>query len=154
MNKRNLLSNKLHYFYCMNLFRAFYTGLIILFVFIGNIGINIYTHSCEEDGEFHSVLIKVQHSCEEDEEKPSCCKAESKKSDCCKDEVNFFKVKFDYFNKTSVKVPSSILSLTTNVEYSIVLAFKESTFLNIYPSQPPPKPSGREILVLNQVFLI
>jgi hypothetical protein len=138
----------------MNLFRAIYTGLIILFVFVGNIGINIYTHSCEEDGEYHTFLIKGQHSCEEEEDKSVCCEEESKTSDCCKDEVNFFKVNFDYFDNSSVQIPSSVLFLSTKFEHSILVAFQESGFQRIFPTQPPPKPSGREILLLNQVFRI
>ena len=138
----------------MNLFRAIYTSLIILFVFIGNIGINIYTHSCEEDGDFHSVFVKVNHNCDEEKEKPSCCSEELTEADCCKDEVNFYKVKFDFFDHSPLKFQNSTYLFSPKFNHKFILAFQESNLFQYYPTRPPPKPSGQEILLLNQVFRI
>lgn len=138
----------------MKLFRIFYTFIIILFVFIGNIGVNVYTHSCEEDGEFHSLLVKINHNCGGEDNKSSCCNETQEESGCCKDDVNFFKVKFDYFEISNIQISSSPLFLSPNFKSGIIVAFQELKIQRICPTRPPPKPSGQELLCLNQVFRV
>lgn len=137
----------------MSRFKVFFSSVIVLFVFIGNIGINVYTHSCEEDGDFHSVFVKVNHECGE-EELPSCCKEELTQADCCKDEVNFYKVKFDYFDHFPLKFQKITFLSSSKFNHNLILAFQESNLFQCHTTRPPPKPTGQEIILLNQVFRI
>jgi hypothetical protein len=153
-DKRSLLLKKIIYLWIMNFLRVFYTSIIILFVFIGNIGVNVFTHSCKEDGESHSIFVKIEHECGADKDIPSCCKKESEKKDCCSDEVSFFKVKFDFFHSYDIHIPFLAV-----VEKQPLIVFeapflKEKSITSIYPTRPPPKPSGQEILLLYQNFRI
>ena len=147
-------SKKMIYLCSMKFFRVFYTSVIILFVFVGNIGLNVFTHSCEEEGEFHSIIVKVDHDCGEKENVPPCCKEESEEKDCCSDEVSFYKVKFDFYQSFDIHIP--FFSTLENKQLIVFEApfLQEKRIASKYPTRPPPKPSGQEILLLNQNFRI
>lgn len=139
----------------MSFIRVFFTFLIIFFVFIGNIGMNVFIHSCEEDGVFQSFMVKVDHDCgHEEKSKPSCCDKEKASGDCCNDEVKVFQVKFDFFHSSDFQVPE-ISFLTDKPIFAFYdIQNEESNEPVKYSTRPPPKPSGQHILLLNQVFRI
>lgn len=140
-------------------------SFLILFTFIGNIGFSVFTHSCEEDGIFRSYFVQSQNHCDEEkaiEQLPPCCQKEKLAScnkaeiekDCCNDAVDVYKINLDYFSDYKVAVPSLIC-----VENVNLFAFHfETVELSKYNPEhyvhPPPKLSGRDILIRNQVFRI
>ena len=139
----------------MNLVRVIGVCISILFVFIGNIGINVFTHSCEEDGTFHSFILNRNDHCKEKQTiKADCCQKEAVKEGCCKDEVKVYHVKFDYFHSDAIQVP--FLFVFDQHPYFAYCEFIGSpTEVQTHSPRPPPKiRSGRTILVTNQVFRI
>lgn len=145
------------YFCFVKITRTLIFSLLILFTFIGNVGMNVFTHSCKEDGIFRSYFVQLQDHCEDHDKEvvPSCCKKkEVKDKDCCNDELDVFKIKLDFFSQYQVSIPLFFLQGNLN-QYTF--EFGETRLLSFYQNHfvhPPPKPSGRQILLLNQVFRI
>lgn len=126
----------------------------ILFIFLGNAGLRVFKHACEQDGVFTSYIIQVDDHCGEHEaELPECCQKEEKK-DCCSDEVDIYTVDFDFFQDHDLSfnlifLPNESHSVVWN-EFIATSADKEQFVLR----PPPDKKAGREILILHQVFRI
>ncbi len=127
----------------------------VLFAFVGNIGIRVFTHSCSEDGNFRSYFIENQSHCSDDKlEKtlPTCCQkalktdcAEVLKEDCCSDEVDVFKIALDYFSWE--KISPQIAEL----QYDHFFFTAKNEFIPTLDAQtifydPPPKPAGTQLL--------
>jgi hypothetical protein len=127
----------------------------VLFAFVGNIGVRVFTHSCSEDGTFRSYFIESQSHCgDEKVEKllPPCCQkalksdcSESLKEDCCTDEVDVFKISFDYFSWE--KIAPQIAEWQNDqflvvIKSELILRSGHQTFFY----DPPPKPAGKRLL--------
>lgn len=126
----------------------------VLFIFLGNAGLRVFKHACEQDGVFTSYIIQVDDHCGEHEvELPECCQKEEKK-DCCSDEVDIYPVDFDFFQEYELSfnlvfIPTELPSIVWN-EFIASSIEKEQFVLR----PPPDSRTGREILILNQVFRI
>ena len=134
------------------------SGLLILFV--GNVGVNVFKHICQEDGVWTSYFVKTADDHCENEEKAaehakSCCskEKEEQKKDCCNDQTEYFKIKLDFFNDPSVIVP---LSSSIIVPSNFVFVFNETQkeYYSKNYINPPPIKAGRDILIQHQVFII
>jgi len=143
------------------------TGIfLIAFILLGNAGLHVFKHSCEEDGTFTSYILPVDDHCQEmeTEDLPSCCKKEAMQvsccapekddDDCCSDEVDIYTVDFDYFQDSDLEIPCFIFEGME--DFFVFLEYPEQTSQSkVYCLRPPPDPpSGREILIQNQVFRI
>lgn len=139
--------------------KNFFISFLISIVFIGTIGIRVFTHSCEEDGVFKTYFVQTNNHCEDKKkELPPCCKKEKEekdKKDCCNDETEVFKLKVDYvsfwndFSFQSFVIPENrSFSFEKNV-----VPFEKQT-LQSSNSDPPPKLCGRKILLKKQVLII
>jgi len=139
-------------------------ALLIVFVLVGNMGMSVFTHYCEEDGVFRSYFVETQDHCSDDHDKtlPACCSenvsdkcsiAISEK-DCCSDEVNIFKIKLDYH--TDYQLHFNLFSEVTNSEIFTIISedIRIKGFNPLTTYHPPPKPKGRQILITKQVFQI
>ncbi len=116
---------------------------------------NVFTHSCKEDGVMKSYIVKLDDHCDDHEkELPPCCvKEQEKKKDCCSDEVTTFQVKFDFFNNYQAQIPTlPIWVQKPQFVFVDVSAIQAHKAINIV--RPPPKLKGKEILIQNQVFRI
>ncbi len=112
--------------------KAYILLIATLFVLFGSIGVNVFLHTCEEDGTFVSFFTpsaEEDHCGDSHEELPACCEsgaelekascsesdAELEKDDCCDDEIKYYKFKLDYFQKIStpfiplIHVPQPVL---------------------------------------------
>lgn len=134
-------------------------GLILffsaLFLLIGSIGVNVFLHTCEEDGTFVSYFVQSEeddHCGSAQVDKPECCSTdESEEDDCCGDEVKHIKVQLDYFQKISAPFvpiyyspqPISLVSVELTEEYKTI---------NNYANPPPKKRSVERSL--SQVWII
>lgn len=125
---------------------------------------NVFTHSCEEDGVFRSYFIPLEDHCEEETEEvlPPCCQKAKASScdqsvlekDCCNDEVDVFKINLDYFSEYQVEVPN-LFFVENAFKFEIPqLDLALSCYNPEKYTHPPPKWSGRDILILHQVFRI
>lgn len=131
------------------------TVFLILFVFLGNIGVNVFVHSCPEDGTFTSLIVKADDNCRDHvEELDACCSEEEIKDDCCKDEVKTYHVKFEYYDSNDLDVPFWAL-VYDHSSFHFVAEIVTELDQQSYKARPPQKkPSGQKILILNQVFRI
>lgn len=138
-------------------------SFLILFTFIGNVGLSVFTHSCEEDGIFRSYIIKTQNHCEdvEIEKLPPCCQKEAEKScgtemddNCCNDEINIFKINLDYFSQYEISIPPIPSANYITEDYYCFDAIKNIQYNSDLTIHPPPVLSGRQILIKHQVFRI
>ena len=98
--------------------KAYIFLIATLFLLFGSIGVNVFLHTCEEDGTFVSFFTPSagdEHCGDTHEELPPCCEAGAsqeknacspsdaalEKEDCCDDEIKYYKFKLDYFQKIS-----------------------------------------------------
>lgn len=134
------------------------SGLLILFV--GNVGVNVFKHICQEDGVWTSYFVKTADDHCDNKEKAiehskSCCskEKEEQKKDCCNDQTEYFKIKLDFFNDPSVVIPlSSSIIIPSNFTFVFNETQKEYYSKNYI--NPPPFKAGRDILIQHQVFII
>lgn len=132
------------------------TVVLILFVFLGNIGVNVFVHSCPEDGTFTSIIVKSDDHCKDHvEELDACCSEVEIKDDCCKDEVKIYHVKFDYFDSYDLDVQPFTAIIYEKPAFYISKQCVTNCNHRDYKLRPPPKkPNGQKLLILNQVFRI
>lgn len=134
------------------------SGLLLLFV--GNVGVNVFKHICQENGVWTSYFVQTAYDhCESQHEAvkhaKSCCAVEQEenKKDCCNDQTEFFKINLDFYNDPSISIPpTSAIIIPTNfvfVHNDIQQDYYTSKYVN-----PPPKRLGKDILIQYQVFLI
>ena len=127
----------------------------VLFAFVGNIGVRVFTHSCSEDGIFRSYFIENQAHCSDDQvEKtlPPCCQKALKtdcgevlKEDCCSDKVDVFKVTLDFFSWD--KVDLDLAEIHEHRPFQLFQNNNQSTEASVLSYvDPPPKPAGTQLL--------
>ena len=137
---------------------------LIIYLFIGNIGLSVFKHYCEEDGLFTAYFFNSNDHCEKETTNsilPDCCKKnkiESKQSqykdDCCSDEYECFKISLEYFkgkedlSSYGLLISNEMISEITNANPQLCNE-RISKYID-----PPPKFHGRILLIKNQVFRI
>ncbi|MBM3452156.1 MAG: hypothetical protein FJX84_03320 [Bacteroidetes bacterium] len=136
-----------------NLFITFLLSIVL----IGTVGIHVFTHSCKEDGIFKTYFINISNHCEKKKEQlPLCCQKEKQENDdCCHDETEVFKLKVDYvsiwddytFEKFPIPEPNNFIFNDQNVQFDEEILIDSDT-------EPPPKLTGRQILLKKRVLVI
>lgn len=136
--------------------------LLIAFTFLGNVGLRVFTHSCEEDGIFRSYFVELQDHCEDKDPEvlPPCCQKEKAvtcgeqiKDDCCSDEIDVYKISLDFFSEYSISTPDLALTETFVANW-FQPEFVSTDYDPEHYIHPPPIRTGRQILIKNQVFRI
>lgn len=134
-----------------------------LVIFTGTVGINVFTHFCREDGLDYSYLAPPSHSCETEAAEESCCHDTEKEAassgyeirkNCCQEAVSTFKISSDYTQKSADQVHFELIPAK-----AISCVFCEEMYAtteaaSAAPVTRPPPLSGRDILILHQVFRI
>jgi hypothetical protein len=152
------------YFCKVKIVKPLLISLLIVFTFFGNVGMSVFTHSCKEDGVFRSYFVKTQEHCESNEKEivHPCCKVNNaekdelrlKEKNCCNDQVNVFKINLDYFSEYQLAIPQySICEIPFNFNFALNYR-KETIYQSGLVIHPPPRLSGRELLIKHQVFRI
>lgn len=141
----------------MNIIRNIFFLTFTIFTFVGSIGVGVYSHFCSKDGLEQSYFVRQAHHCDEEEVVVKvCCKhdlKEESRSDCCSDQVQIVQIDLDFFQQISAfifvpfTIPSAVYEVLAGSE--ITEDIDECLLAN-----PPPKLSGRDIIIKNQVFLI
>lgn len=136
-------------------------SLLILFTFVGNIGMSVFTHSCEEDGVVRSFFVKIDDHCDdhEDVKIPPCCKNEgksskAKKDDCCSDDVAIYHVNFSYFSQYSQDIVYQATVSSNTLEFQLIESLPIRSIELPKTFNPPPVLSGKDLLIKHQVFRI
>jgi len=134
------------------------SGLLLLFV--GNVGVNVFKHICQENGVWTSYFVQTADDhCESQHEvvkhAKSCCAVEQdeNKKDCCNDQTEFFKINLDFYNDPSIAIPSTVAIVNT-FSFDFVLHETQQDYYTSKYVNPPPKKAGKDILIQHQVFLI
>lgn len=140
--------------------------LLILTQLALQVGIPIHKHFCDLDGAFASVLLKIDHQCEEPHEVlPPCCQAENEASceanlqekDCCSDELQVVKTNFDQAYSSFEIDFFPIYSWQKPVlDFSFFSSFEENQKYYIDQAYRPPPlyASGRDLQLKQQVWRI
>jgi hypothetical protein len=146
---------KLLYLYTMGKSKGFILFISALFLLIGSIGVNVFLHTCEEDGTFVSYFVpsdEDEHCENAHVDKPECCTLdESEDDDCCDDELKHIKVQLDYFQKISTPFIPVYYSLQPTMLVQVELNEEEVT-VNNYANPPPKKRSVERSL--SQIWII
>jgi hypothetical protein len=139
--------------------RNIFIIFLLSIVFVGTVGVRVFTHSCEEDGVYKTYFVQVNNHCEDKKvELPPCCQKEKekkKKKDCCHDETEVFKLKTDYlslwddYSFESISIPETLNFFLND---QIVTVDEETLIAS--NTDPPPKLNGRQILLNKRVLLI
>ncbi len=149
----------------MKWFKPILLSALIAYLFIGNVGMSIFKHYCEEDGLFTSYFINnTQHCDDEDVAKsslPDCCKKykiDSKQSqfkdDCCTDEFQCFKISLDYFKAKEDLLANGSLLIHESISGSL-FSYSQTPYRKpVKYCDPPPKFHGKTLLIKNQIFRI
>jgi hypothetical protein len=134
--------------------------LILIFLsallFLGNIGIPVFTHACEEDGIFTSFFINQENHCsEERSDLPPCCQKEKKKN-CCHDEKTVVQLDEKYVVTHAFSLPLIQYHLLVKQPQTVVefLAISIQTPVINWVDPPPIWKSGKDILIQHSVFRI
>jgi hypothetical protein len=123
---------------------------------VGNTGVKVFTHHCEEEGTFTSFVAPIDDHCEEKKKDlPSCCqKAKEIKKDCCSDEEKIVKLSFEFHEYFDISVP---IFISENQQCLFIANIEDCNTdeqAAIELNKPPPKRFGKELLIYHQVFRI
>ena len=135
--------------------------LLLVLLFVGNVGVNIFTHTCQEDGVIVSyVFNEGEEHCGDKhaltQNLPVCCHPEESSNEddngCCSDEVEYIKLKvdLDQQNINEFSFPTvAIVTSPVSVEHPLgIYDYYTANYVN------PPPPDSREILLEKQVWII
>lgn len=134
--------------------------LSLLTVFLlGNIGINVFKHICQEDGVSISyILDRGEEHCgnhHEHTELPPCCQAgdQEEKEDCCDDEVYYLKLQVDANQHAAFhfQMQATVVELPGIVSAEFIPSTDKRISARL---EDPPPISGKEILIRKQVWNI
>jgi hypothetical protein len=131
------------------------------------VGIPIHKHFCEMDGAFASLVLKIDHQCEQaHEELPPCCQKEQtahcdanlQEKDCCSDELQVVKTNFDQafssFEWQNVHSVVGLLPPSSNFVFFEILQEDQTSTKGLQYRPPPLSKRGKQIQVKNQVWQI
>ncbi|MFT5859962.1 MAG: hypothetical protein ACI865_002069 [Flavobacteriaceae bacterium] len=127
-----------------------------LFLLFGSIGINVFFHTCHEDGQFVSYFSASEDHCEADERGlQECCEVdistEHEEHDCCDDEIKQFKVQPEFYQDAFIITHfDAVLHkyFASHITYTFYPSFTPSSYAN------PPPISRSERIAQYQSWLI
>ena len=135
-------------------------SLILIFLsallFLGNVGIPVFTHACEEDGVFTSFFINQQNHCQEKtSDLPPCCQKEKKKN-CCSDEKTVVQIDEKYVITHGLSIPPFYFLYTAHQYFSNyrVISHSEVASIQTWDDPPPIQKFGKELLIQHCTFRI
>jgi hypothetical protein len=140
----------------MKITRKIICFIILSYVLVGSIGVQIFIHSCQEDGVSKSFGIKLEHVCEHDKHaanklKQSCCHTNIQKN-CCSDQVQVVYYEFDYFQNFDLNYFLVEQRDIKPIFFQNKALVKKK--LIIPHLRPPPKLAGTKLLIAIQTFRI
>lgn len=124
------------------------------------VGVPIHKHFCEMDGAFASVLVKVDHQCNEPHtDLPPCCQKEKTKNNCCSDQFEVVKTNLDQVHSDQHHfcfIPFEVSDLLkTKFDFFFQGAFLNAPRFSHVQKRPPPLcRSGRYIQTFHQTWQI
>lgn len=146
------------YFCLVNWVKTIGISVIAAFLFVGSIGIGIFSKECEKEGVIISYFVPEENECCERKAKSQdcgdCCSKEKEESkgDCRDTSIELVKLKLDFLNDVQVK---AILSESYELQAVWVLEteFPSEEISIASGSDPPPIPR-QDFLIGIQQWLI
>lgn len=144
-----------------HLFVYFSIGLI----FLGSIGVGVFSHLCSINGTETSFFKPIEDKCKQQVEVKSCCHKPEKlatsnnllkfeKEKCCSESFSYYKISTENADKI-LKLKFSPNHLKDYLIFQEVFPVVFDKEIQIALKKPdPPCKSGREILIAFQVFRI
>lgn len=139
----------------MQIVRSYILGAIVLLFLFGNIGFEVFKHICREDGVTVAYVINTIEHCDEHvEDLPPCCQEKHDDKGCCDDEVSFYQIKLDYFQKNlSLKFAQIDLTAPAPFYAPEFPVYENRESFRVAYEDPPPIEHNRRQAIL-QVFTI
>lgn len=129
-------------------------GILVVFVFLGSLGVPLYEHTCLHEKTSIKTLFKASDHCavkESDQHQhPTCCAKKAKevvKDECCTEEMTFLTMTFNFFEFTDTPIsflPSFPFSVKKEQLFTSVLPSDETVLFDTNPD--PPRSYGRTLL--------
>lgn len=137
-------------------FKSIFIISLLMILFIGNVGINIFKHVCSEDGTSISYFIQNEHECETHVVKEAaCCHISSEKDDdCCSDSVEYFKVDLDFYQSQDDVYLNLGPALAANTFAFGIEVFRAERLYIAHLYDDPPIYSPKISRIKKQVFII
>jgi hypothetical protein len=153
--------------------KSFILVVSALFLLVGSVGVDIFSHFCEEDVVSVSYFVADDEHCEDHEHEAehevaccdeeieenhdhelelTCCEGTDDDHGCCQDQISHIQLKLDYFSKYAVH-PVLIPEFTTHLFFVFEEVPTDITVAEYNNNSPPPD-SGRDILLRKQNWLI
>jgi hypothetical protein len=138
--------------------KTFILILLSALLFLGNVGVPVFTHACEEDGVFTSFFIQQENHCQEGKEVsklPPCCQ-EEKKNNCCSDEKTIVQLDEKYVVTHGLSIPTFHFLYTDNQYFPSygVIPHSEVASIQTWDDPPPIQKFGKELLIQHCTFRI
>lgn len=139
---------------------------MVSLIFAGTVGVSVFAHLCSIDGKEISYFTPAEDKCAPEPKEESCCHKEEKKTvaptstqvegeKCCKEVASYYKISTENADKI-LKLKFSPKHANTFVLFPEIFPeiYVKEKFIAFHKYDPPLKPSGRDILIKNQVFRI
>lgn len=143
----------------MKIFKVILSLFAAAFIFVGAVGVDVFSHTCEVDGTFVSVIFEPsdEHCGDHQQELPPCCEVEKNShttdDDCCDDTVDRFQVKIDFsqeithFQLIGAVIPSFDVFFPESDKFS-------DEDLTTAGLRAPPPLIGRDYQIIYESWLI
>ena len=155
--------------------KSFILVAAALFFLVGTVGVDVFSHFCEEEEVSVSYFIADDDRCEQhdhvkvhestccdvevthedehcEEELDACCGGSDEDHGCCQDEVKHVKLKLDFFDKYEI-YPVIIAEFSSQLFYVFEEVPADITVAE-YNNNSPPDRNGRDIILQKQYWLI
>ncbi|MBL4862983.1 MAG: hypothetical protein JKY09_08215 [Crocinitomicaceae bacterium] len=126
----------------------------VLFLFVGNIGIDVFSHFCVEGEVSVSYFSENEDHCNDHHQEvdTNCCEEELD-DDCCSDNAYHVQIKLDFFNQMPQLMPA-LVPISSLWIFRNQNEFEGEIRNNFNYDSPPPLISGRQLLLNKQNWII
>jgi len=149
----------------MRILRFAVLGLFLALLFVGNVGVNVFIHHCDEDGDIVSFVfdesdehcgshVEVENTCchKEEDSHHSSSDGINKDNTCCSDELAYYQLDENYSHagkEESIQNASgTLLAISSVLDHTQLFDYYTSNYAN------PPPPDSKELLIKKQVWII
>lgn len=129
------------------------------FIFVGAVGVDVFSHTCEVDGTFVSIVFEPndEHCGDHQPEVPPCCEIDesdhTSEDDCCDDTVDRFQVKIDFTQELQQFLLVAAVIPSFEVFYPESVEFSDEDLTTAGLRAPPPI-VGRDYQIVFESWLI
>lgn len=136
----------------MHMVKSIILSFAILLLFVGNVGVDVFKHICEEDGVSVAYVVNtIDHCKDHRKDVPPCCEEEEQK-DCCDDEVDYFQMKLDFFQQHQLLYFVSVPDFQ-DIKAVFVSEIMDSEVRYFSNTDPPPLPLSKRLSIVQSYII-